>query len=344
MDSRSRIATCCLLVGIVAGSRSTEAAGRVRLEIFTDERAPITSQQQWLRQLSAAGVTNFRIHAGEPTDKVGVEVQGTEADPLYLVSGMITSGNELVLPGGRFRPSDAPQVARWLKNLAEKGVRKEEPRGPFGLTEGQFRIVQKDLAQPVGFSTKGLSRAQAVEKIGGRLAAPPRIEPGALDADSEDKLAEELSSVACGTALACVLRPAGLGLLPRVDDGGQPEYAVVRAKRDMEIWPVGWPPEKPLPQVIPTMYESLNANIQDVSLSTALGALSKRLKVPFLFDHNALARHEIDPDKKKVNSPQSKITYQHLLRKILSQAGLKSEVRIDEAGKPLVWITTVKPL
>jgi len=334
-----------LAVVVAAGALSATAAGRVRLEVVTDERAPITSQQEWLRQLGAAGVSNFRIRTGEPTDKVGVEVQGTEAEPLYLVTGIITSGNELVLPGGRYRPSDAPQVARWLNNLAQKGMRnKEEPRGPFGLTETQFQKVQKELAQPVAISTKALSRAQAVKKIGGQLETPLRVEPGVLEADSEDKVAEELSGMACGTALACLLRPAGLGLVPGVGSGGAAEYAALPAKRDLEIWPVGWPPTKPLPQVIPTMYESLNANIQDVSVSTALAALSKRLKVPFLMDHNAMARHGIDPDKKKANSPQSRITYNQLLRKVLSQAGLKSEVRIDEARKPLVWITTVKPL
>ena len=143
MASRSRIAVCFLLLGIVAGLRSAEAAGRVKLEIFTDERAPITSQQEWLRQLAAAGISNLRIHAGEPTDKVGVEVQGTEADPVYVVTGMITSGNELLLPGGRFRPSDASQVARWLKNLAQKGLQdKEEPRSLFGLTAKQLDRVQ----------------------------------------------------------------------------------------------------------------------------------------------------------------------------------------------------------
>jgi hypothetical protein len=32
------------------------------------------------------------------------------------------------------------------------------------------------------------------------------------------------------------------------------------------------------------------------------------------------------------------------LRKLLFQAGLKFEVRLDEAGKPFLWITTVKPV
>jgi len=81
-----------------------------------------------------------------------------------------------------------------------------------------------------------------------------------------------------------------------------------------------------------------------VPVTTVLEAIAKRLKLPVLLDHSALARHGIEPDKKKVNSPQSRTTSNQLLRKVLSQAGLKSEVRLDEAGKPFLWVTTVKPL
>jgi len=157
-------------------------------------------------------------------------------------------------------------------------------------------------------------------------------------------VAEELSGLSCGTALACLLRPAGLGLVPCARGRDDVEYRVVAGKKGVDVWPVGWPPEKPLPQLLPAMYESFNANIQDVPVTTVLEALGKRLKLPFLLDHNALARHGIEPDKKKVNAPQSRTTSNQLLRRTLSQAGLKSEVRLDEAGKPFLWVTTVKPL
>jgi hypothetical protein len=329
----------------LAYARPGEAAGRVKLELFTDQQAPITSQQEWLRQLAAAGVSGLRIRAGQPTDKVGIDVQGSDADPSYVVNGMITASNELILPGRRFRISEAPRVARWLDDLAQKGLKeKEESTAAFGLSAEQYEKVQKDLAQPVGFSTKGVGRGQAVRKIGEPLASPLQIREGLLESADDDKVVEELSGLSCGTALACLLRPAGLCLVPNARGRDGMEYRVLSAKKGMDVWPIGWPPEKPLPQLLPAMYESFNANIQDVPVATVLDAVSKRIKIPFLVDHNALARHGIEPDKKKVNSPQSRITYNQLLRKILSQAALKSEIRLDEAGKPFLWITSVKPL
>jgi hypothetical protein len=317
----------------------------VRLEIAADPHAPITSQQEWLQKLSAAGVTNLRIRAGQDGDKVGVDVQGSEAEPIYLVTGIITPGNQLVIPGGRFRSSDAHQIARWLDDLGQKGLKSnDEPRSTFGLTEKQLKQAREDLAQPVGFATLGLARSQAVAKVAERWEGKFRIPPGLLEADPEDTVAEALASVSCGTALACLLRPAGLGLVPRSGPGGEVQYTVSAAKADTEFWPLGWPPDKPLPKAFPAMYESFNANVQDIPLAKVLDVLAKRLKVPFLLDHNALARHGIEPNKKKVNAPQSRTTYNQLLRKILSQAGLKGEVRLDEAGKPLVWITSVKPI
>ena len=146
------------------------------------------------------------------------------------------------------------------------------------------------------------------------------------------------------SALACLLRPAGLTLVPHAGGRDGIEYRVLAAKKGMEVWPVGWPSEKPLPQVLPAMYESFNANIQDVPVTKVLDAVTQRMKVPYLFDHNALARHGVEPSTKKVNSPQSRTTYNQLLRKVLSQAGLKGEVRLDEAGKPFLWVTTMKPL
>jgi len=63
-----------------------------------------------------------------------------------------------------------------------------------------------------------------------------------------------------------------------------------------------------------------------------------------LIDHNALARQGIDPAKAAVTLPRSKTTYSLALRKLLFQAKLKYEVRCDEADKPFLWISTVKPV
>jgi hypothetical protein len=321
----------------------TEAAGRVKLELFADQGAPITSQQQWLRQLAAVGISDVRIRTGQATDKVGIEVLGSDNEPLYLVTGMIVSGQELILPGRRFRTSEAAQIARWLDDLARRGIRQEESPTAFGLSAGLYEKVQKDLARTIAFSTQGMDRSEAVRRIGQGLAFPLRTPEGALDSGSDEKVVEELSGLSSGTGLACVLRPAGLSMVPHPRRDGV-EYRLLKAEKGTDVWPVGWPPEKSLPQLTPAMYESFNANIQDVPVATVLRVVSERLKIPHLLDHNALARHGIDPSNKKVNSPQSRTTYNQLLRKVLSQAGLKNETRVDEAGKPFFWITTTKPL
>ncbi len=45
-----------------------------------------------------------------------------------------------------------------------------------------------------------------------------------------------------------------------------------------------------------------------------------------------------------MNAAQTRTTHNRLLGKVLSQAKLKYEVRVDEAGNPLLWVTTLKPL
>ena len=326
-------------------SRAACAGARVELEIYTDERVPLTGPQEWLQRLGQVGVTNLQIRGKQPTDTVGIEQRGTEADPVYRVTGAITSNNDLILPGGKFTLSEAGRAAKWLKDLARHGSPTEQNRKrAFGLNQRKLDEIRTDLAQPAGFSTAGMSRAAAVEKIARKLQVPLEIGRDRLAALEQEKVAEDLIELSCGTALACVLRPAGLCLVPGESEEGKLRYEVVKAKADLEVWPVGWPPEKPERDTVPAMYEFLNVNIQGVAVTDVLKAIGGRVKLPVLMDHNALARHGIQPEKVMVSLPQSRTTYSLTLRKALFQARLKHELRVDEAGTPFLWVTTIKPL
>jgi hypothetical protein len=171
------------------------------------------------------------------------------------------------------------------------------------------------------------------------LAAPAHLEPL-----QEEQVAEELAELACGTALACVLRPAGLCLAPAETDDGKLQYEIVRSRPELELWPVGWPPERPDRDLVPEMFELRNVNVQDVAVTVVLREVGGRLKLPVLMDHNAMARHGIEPDKALVSLPRTRTTYSILFRKVLFQARLKHELRVDEAGRPFLWVTTIKPL
>ena len=335
-----------------AGDRpATPATGRVQLELVGDAQGSALAFQQWLQVLSRAGVKNVRIRSADHSggavpaaDKVGIDVQGTQENRLYVVTGIVKSSEELLLPAGRFSPRDAARLARWLDDLAKHGPEElREPRSAFGLTRERFEQVRNALARPVGFPTRGMPRREAVEKIGRGLSLPLEMDPKLAKTLEEDKVGEELSDLSCGTALAYVLRPVGLCLVPR-ESGKSTVCSVIKAEPKLEVWPVGWEPEKPQPEVLPALYEFHDVNIQRVSAATALEEIGKRLKVPVLVDHNALARHGIDPAKAIVSHPDSRTTYSLALRKILFQAKLKSELRVDEAGKPFLWVSTVKPV
>ena len=56
------------------------------------------------------------------------------------------------------------------------------------------------------------------------------------------------------------------------------------------------------------------------------------------FDEQSLVLKKIDPAKAMVKIPDSKISYEGVLDRALYQAGLKHEVRLDDAGSPFLWI------
>jgi len=72
--------------------------------------------------------------------------------------------------------------------------------------------------------------------------------------------------------------------------------------------------------------------------------VTQRLGLVYLIDHPALARFGIEMDKAAVNIPQTKTTYSQIIKRSLFQARLRGEIRCDEAGKPFLWITTLKPI
>jgi len=332
-------------LAIMAGP--CRAAGTVQLNLIGDARGSALLFQEWAQVLGKAGIQNIRIRPAEDSDKLGIETLGAADQPIYVVTGILRSRDELLMPSGRFQRGDVGRLKQWLDDLAEHGPAAgkdsgKEEKAAFGLTPAQFDRIRKDLATPVGFATRGITCQRAVEKIAGRLKLPVKLDGDIARALADQTIGEELGDLSCGTALAYVLRSAGCGFLPRAA-GNDVDLLAVNARKDLELWPVGWPAEESSQQRLPVMFEFLNVNVQNVSAAKAVEAIAKRMKTPALLDHAALARHGIDPAKAMVSLPRSRTTYSLALRRLLAKAGMKFEVRYDEAGAPLLWITSLKP-
>ena len=95
--------------------------------------------------------------------------------------------------------------------------------------------------------------------------------------------------------------------------------------------------------MLPDLFKFHNVSIQDISVGKVLEEVGKRLKAPVLLDRAAIARHGVDLDKTDVTLPSKRTTYGLVLNRALFKAKLKYDLRVDEAGKPFIWVTTIKP-
>ncbi len=337
---------CCpwLLLGtLLAGT--LEAAPRVELELVTEPGFPITGSHAWHRVLTEIGVDGLRIRTARGGEEVTVQVRGSRANPTYQVTGLLSRGNRLRLPGATFTQRDRRGIKTYLAKLRAGGLEavSREPQEAFGLTAKQLAEAVEDLTAPMVMATQGEPPESIVNAISQRTTLELVVHPAAATVlSTATACEEEYQGLSMGTALAATLRPLGLMLQPERSPGGPTRHVVLVATAAAEAWPVGWPPEGKPRQLVPKLYEFLTVEAVDSPLSEVLAVLQARLEIPFLVDRNALAAQRIELDGHQVKLPPGRTYYRKALDRVLYQARLKSELRIDEAGRPFVWITTIK--
>jgi hypothetical protein len=330
-------AGCCC-----QSSFALAASGSAELELVGDTRGAAMAFQEWGRLLNNAGVRNVQIRAAQDPVSPKIDVRGTKDRPHYFVTGVVTP-NAITVPGARFSRGELSQLAAWLKDLAENGPPDQrEAKFAFGLSAAQLDLLRADLAVPVGFSTQGMPRDQVVEKLAERMKPSPKPDAAAMRALAGDTVAEELTDLSCGTALAYVLRSAGCRLAFR-PAGGTLAGVIVKMQPKGDAWPVGIGGDTAKTKAIPALFVPHSISMQNVSAGEALIAIADKLKTPLLIDHWAIDRQHIDLAKTTISIPQGKNTYHTALNRLLFQARLKYEVRFDEANTPFLWVTTIKP-
>jgi hypothetical protein len=335
-----RTALTLLLITLSAAAQAE--VPRVELELYLQDRASATSSRQWIEVLSKAGVANIRFATSARRVPIEVKNLGTKDRPSFKVTGVVSAQNVLTVPGGRFRLSDRAKIAAWLKGLGQADERAAAAarNNAFGISAEQFAQVQQDLAKPLKFSTQGVAATSVINSINRMLTSKLAVNPSAKSAlDPRTKVLEELEGLSAGAVLAIVLRPAGLMFRPR-ERNGQLEYYVTTSTAKSQPWPIGWPAEKRPRDLVPKLYEFTEYEIEDFELPDVLAAVQESLGVPFVYDQNSMARHKIEIDKVKVTLGTGKTYNRKLLSLVLNKAGLKYDLRVDEAGKPFCWITT----
>ncbi len=334
--------TCVLLLNFASLGFAQQR--RIELEVLADSRAAPGTQQQWMQMLQEVGADRVVVKTGR-AGTPSVEETELSSSTLILVTGWL-QGNKLALPGGTFSIRDKAKIRALLTNLRDDGTKVAlAEKKAFGMTSEQLVQLHSQLSKPLDFKTRGESSAATVQKIeqliGIRLQ-PDATARAALRGDAT--VAEELEGISAGTALAVVLRPLGLVLEPRRRQGQPVEVMLVDSQMSDEHWPIGWPAEKPPIQLEPKLFDRLELEIRGFPLADVLNAIEKRSGVPFFYDHNSLARHGVELAETKVTLVRDQVSLMVALGRLLSQSkpALVDEMRVDENGKPFLWISTIR--
>ena len=340
--ARSWIAACSLLGALATGA---QGAPRVDFEVSFDPGFPRNALPQWNELIAACGADGVRL-GGNVARRLTIEKSDGAGGGSYRVFGILTPRNQLAVSGGTFALGDRAKLSKWIADLKSAGppLRPGEKPKPFGLSAEQLDAAARDLARVVDFDTAGMAPAQLLTELGNRLRSPVTADENvaALLARAE-KIPGELKGLACGTVAAAVLRRDGLSLAPRATSTGVVEYVVFRAAAGQDVWPVGWPSEKPVFEIVPELFTLRNVAIDGNKASEVLQIVADRVKLPMLFDEQMLVLKELDPSQVSVRIPEAKMGYEGVLDRALFQADLKHEVRLDDAGKPFLWITARRP-
>src|SRR5207244_2520136 len=109
------------------------------------------------------------------------------------------------------------------------------------------------------------------------------------------------------------------------------------------VWPVGWPLADDPPKVAPELFKTGDVELEDEPLMDVLLAVGDLIKVPVLFDEYGLKSDGINVDQIKVSHKKKRTFWSAALKHVCFQARCKWELRVDEAGHPLLWVMSAVP-
>lgn len=353
-----------------AAPRFDSSQTNIRIELLTaGDGGTAVEAQQWSRTLANLGYS-ARIRRPLLDDKP--EVTERTQGPLRLVTivGTIDRRGTLRLGDRTFAPHQAAELKDWLASIKKYGAQGSPEGQPFwGLSRAQFESVYRSLSEPVAVDVTGLPLSAAITKLPLPAEHPLQFSASArrlLEAQSATNgVSRSVAGLTTGTALAYLLNEYGLGFHPERTADGSIVLAVgtlseaSSSNNDDEtpasppFWPVGWSVDAPpganaaadspsRVDVAPTLFRLTNIGFPDIPLTDALATVEAETDVPVLIDRPGIAAAQIDLAKSRAKLPTRKTSWSLALRYATTPNRLDADLRRDEAGQPLVWVTSLR--
>ncbi|MGC1274289.1 MAG: hypothetical protein WBC44_11330 [Planctomycetaceae bacterium] len=352
-----------------ADDRFDPSRTNVRIELLmAGDGGSAIEAQQWSRTLAGLGYS-ARIRRPLLDDKP--EVTERTQGPLRFVTivGSIDRRGSLVLGERAFAPNQAAELKDWLDDVKKYGAQGSPAGQPmWGLSVAQFESVYQSLSQPVDADVAGLPLAAAIATLPLPKQHPVRFNATAQEfLDSPQAMtgaSRPVAGLTAGTSLAFLLSEHGLGFRPeRTPEGGIvltvapfSETRTVDEPASPVLWPVGWSVVEPTTdrdapvkdkdavppsrvQIAPTLFQLTEIGFASVPLAEALSTVETSSGVPVLLDRRGVAVAGIDLSKSRVKLPTRKTSWSLALKYATFPNRLEADLRRDEAGNPLVWVT-----
>ncbi len=347
LEQGSRLSVCvaAMVLFVFANQGIAQKKRYVEIEVVVSRQAPVETQQQWMKLLTDVGADRVRSKTSRYGAKVKVSENESSTSIRVKVEGAI-QGGKLVLPGQSFSMRDKAALTEYVAQLKTDGAEIAlSEKKAFGLTSKQLVAVNEALKHPLKSETTGQTASKVVGELMNQLSLRVKMDASAKRAFARSEpIEDELKDFSAGTALAAVARPLGLVMVPKRIGSEISLHLIDYTKAD-EHWPIGWPAPAIPKRMVPRLFDKFPIEVREFPLDQVLNAIQTRSKVPMLFDYNSMARAGIDLSKTNVTFAK-KSSYAHALGKVLNQATprMDYEIRVDENGRPFLWITTANPI
>ena len=336
--NRLALAVCALLA--CSPAVCAHAAEPIEIEVVAVPGAPIQELQTWARVLGRMDLARVTLRGARGDEQPAVTSDEFGGATRYKVLALLSTGDKLILPGGRFGLGDAKKLEAHLKGLPAALDEASIERGQFGLTKEDFATLVAAFSPPITESTIETPRNAWLEQMTRELPVPCEWSPAARRAlANAEPLGIEVQGLSRGAALTLALRQEGLALFPQQRRRDPLTVKIDKLANLQDAWPVGWKPAKSPRQTVPQAYKATTIEIANYSLAQALKALEGPLGARIVYDPYALAKNDINPAKVMVKAPRKKLLIKSAVDTCLSQARLAGEWRVDEAGTVFYWVT-----
>ncbi|MEZ6058256.1 MAG: hypothetical protein R3C01_16275 [Planctomycetaceae bacterium] len=367
-ECRRRVGRALFFVGVLTcltrgGMAQPDAGVRGKLTtvidftVLTPQFGGRVEAQEWSRVFANLGYSpQFRSSILGDELSVTETVRGRVRTVKVLgemdEKGTITFGTR------KFSKSDGKQLSEWIDELKAYGAQGAPEGQPlWGMNKDQFSQLYAALSlkEKDAETSVGLPLAQAIGKLPIPEGFPVRVATSAEKALGTEvegpAVRNDTRGLSTGTALAILLRDAGLGFRPLRTPTGNIELKIQRLSEISDPWPIGWPlPEPdakgqaaPAPAAAPQLYKFVEVGFEKVALEDVLIAAGAAIEVPIIIDYPAMGEAKVDLQKLLVTFPQKKTSWSLMLNSILRQVKLTKVLMLDEAGKAFLDVTLFRP-